>query len=1135
MRKVSPSESGAFNPRLFLAFTLCCFGGLLAVISFASTPSTGTLTDVSGPLRYTAGPFNQPNPTPVIEVDNGPRCNGQFPCDSYALSVNVPAAYLTSNPNASVKVTMSWTDGGTGNSDYDLYVFKGMVANTNGARAAEYKSASSGNPEVAVIFPLVAGPQQYTVKIVPFTPGGEIVNVLIELQAGAPGGGGGGGGGFVGPFGGPTPTVPGAPRFQNFFAPAGSSGESSSGEFNIGFDPKTNRIMAMNAGPILRITPGEVQSPAKPECCEALWEDRSAPNTTIGLDPVLFTDQKTGRTFASNSTAGANGAYAFTDAAPPFNDGDQWVPVGAAPPSGADHQTIGTGPYPSALAALGNAVNQGQYVLYCSQDLIGSLCQRSDDLGPSFGPGVPATGPGTMNSQGCGGLHGHVRIAPDGTAWLPDNSCDGNVQGGAISLDAGSTPWTEFVVKKTVADAEGPAFTAASQTNGADPSIALDSASTAYFCYVNNQPGGTEGHAHVAVGKRTGSTIQWIRDTDVGIAQGVINAAHTEAIAGDAGRAACGFYGTNVAGNYESGTFAGVWYAFIATTYDEGRTWVTVNATPNDPVQRATGIWQQGGDGENGDRNLLDFNEITLDSKGRVLYGYSDGCHSAACIGGTPGDRGAYMRVARQFGGKTLFASQDIAEPVAPKPACLSGTRDSTGSSLTWKAPDNGGSDIINYEIWRSTTAGTEVLIATTADAKTTYKDTTADPAVPLYYYYVKAINTPGTGPQSNEINLPLGVAPPVENRCVLPGITIADDPAGDNLDAPNTQHDLRKLSIAQLNDGANPNNKLFITIKVGDLNPTPEPLGRWSMNFTRKKPAPATGTTDWFVAMQTDDTASPGTPVYRYGHFTVGTGGVKSLVTDGIADSGTESVDGTILITISTPTRTNTTTTGANAGLDFPALQTGETLTNVNATVQQSSGALLSTVDSTGNGAYTVVPNNTCSSLVGVVSRKTHASAGDFDIDLPLAGNPGIESRRGGATNAYKLVFTLDRTVTVPGTATTSQNGATATTASGPNPNQVTVNLTGVNDIQRLVVTLNGVQGSLGPVLNNLAVPMDVLVGDSNRDGTVNSGDAQQTRNRSGQLADPTNFRSDVNADGTVNSGDAFIVRANSSHQIAP
>jgi len=49
--------------------------------------------------------------------------------------------------------------------------------------------------------------------------------------------------------------------------------------------------------------------------------------------------------------------------------------------------------------------------------MISSHGQR--DLGASYGPGVISTGPGTMNSQGCGGLHGHVRISPDGTVYVP--------------------------------------------------------------------------------------------------------------------------------------------------------------------------------------------------------------------------------------------------------------------------------------------------------------------------------------------------------------------------------------------------------------------------------------------------------------------------------------------------------------------------------------------------------------------------------------------------------------------------------------------------------------------------------------------------------------------------------------------
>src|SRR5256885_3102231 len=47
-------------------------------------------------------------------------------------------------------------------------------------------------------------------------------------------------------------------------------------------------------------------------------------------------------------------------------------------------------------------------------------------LGTTYGPAMIATGPGASNSQGCGGLHGHVHVAPDGTAYLPDNSCSGD-------------------------------------------------------------------------------------------------------------------------------------------------------------------------------------------------------------------------------------------------------------------------------------------------------------------------------------------------------------------------------------------------------------------------------------------------------------------------------------------------------------------------------------------------------------------------------------------------------------------------------------------------------------------------------------------------------------------------------------
>ena len=74
-----------------------------------------------------------------------------------------------------------------------------------------------------------------------------------------------------------------------------------------------------------------------------------------------------------------------------------------------------------------------------------------------------------------------------------------------------------------------------------------------------------------------------------------------------------------------------VW--LIATTYDGGATWVTVNATPNDPVQRGV-VCTNGTACPDGTRNLLDFNDLTVDKEGRVLAAVADGCVTADCIRG---------------------------------------------------------------------------------------------------------------------------------------------------------------------------------------------------------------------------------------------------------------------------------------------------------------------------------------------------------------------------------------------------------------------------------------------------------------------------------------------------------------------
>jgi hypothetical protein len=178
------------------------------------------------------------------------------------------------------------------------------------------------------------------------------------------------------------------------------------------------------------------------------------------------------------------------------------------------------------------------------------------------------------------------------------------------------------------------------------------------------------------------------------------------------------------------------------------------------------------------------------------------------------------------------------------------------------------------------------------------------------------------------------------------------------------------------------------------------------------------------------------------------------------------------------------------------------------------------------------------------VVSRKTHGAAGDFDIDLPLAGNPGIECRSGAATGDHTVVVTFALPVTVSGNGTvraqvvsgTGQVGTggvgygNAVTVSGT---VVTVPLTNVANAQRLTITIFGV--SDGTNTGNVSIPMGVLLGDTTSDRSVNSADIGQTKSESGHAVTTSNFREDVTVDGSINSADIGLVKSKSGTGLPP
>ena len=162
---------------------------------------------------------------------------------------------------------------------------------------------------------------------------------------------------------------------------------------------------------------------------------------------------------------------------------------------------------------------------------------------------------------------------------------------------------------------------------------------------------------------------------------------------------------------------------------------------------------------------------------------------------------------------------------------------------------------------------------------------------------------------------------------------------------------------------------------------------------------------------------------------------------------------------------------------------------------------------------------------LTSAVSRKTHGTAGTYDVDLPVTGAAGIECRSGGVTNDYTIVFTFAHNVTVPSASVSS--GAGSVSSFSVLQNVVTVNLTGVTNVQTITVTLANVND--GTNINDVQAKMSVLIGDTTANGTVNSSDIAQTQSQSGQPITAANFREDVTVSGSINSSDIALVQAKS------
>ena len=690
-----------------------------------------------------------------------------------------------------------------------------------------------------------------------------------------------------------TPNLPAAPKaagpkvgYENFEAPGvlTTITQTSSGLFTVEYLGRSAVEPSINAnwksGVVSYQSDLETVFVTFGSNGLASWVNRRAPTSQfVDSDPILAGDRQTGRVFVSELTLLSPDTVkiSYTD-----DDGKTWVPnQSGGIASAVDHETMGGGVYrsdPTAVPPVVPPPHSPTYpnaVYYCSQDLEAALCSRSDDGGLTYGPSIPM-----YVATQCGGLHGHVKVAPDGTVYIPNRDCSGT-QSLVLSEDNGVT-WAIRPVN-TCIHAAKPSIIG----QGDDPALATDAAGRVYFAFSNFGTG-----AGVAVSEDKGKT--WKNMFDVGAAFGVHNVAFPTATAGDAGRAAVAFYGSATAngtttGNSNDTTFTGVWHLYVAHTFDGGDTWTTSDATPKMPMQRG-GLLRGGG----GDvvRNLADFFDITIDRQGRVLVGYANGCAGGPCSQAAAGAHGnAYTvtaTIARQSSGRRMLASFDPTTPTSmPGMPFVTQRRVNGIVHLAWNEADTGNLPITKYSVLRGTSSGAETTLANLGGSQTTYNDTTANDRTKTYYYKVIAFNNAGQSLPSKEV-----AAPYVGTTCdgliihrnrsdhpeATGGYVLSVAPEGpipSPVPTPPPGSAVPQLLIDYISVAEPPSKPGYFafTMKVGNLSTLP-PNSRWRIAWDYS-PRTAPDTEIYYTGMTTQNPGTP--PIFEYG--TLADAGVPAVL----------------------------------------------------------------------------------------------------------------------------------------------------------------------------------------------------------------------------------------------------------------
>lgn len=723
----------------FLIVAVMVLSGVFSLVSssYAATPPTGVLLPDGPNVMWLGDKTGGAAPNGEADCATIPNV-----CDEFTLTLGGTVADWT---DKRARVQINWRLPAT---DYDMYIYKDSTSGTQVGSSA----AGTSTFEQFDINPASTGVGVYVVRVVYFaaTAADQYNGIAASISL-------------------PPAFVPPAsacqlPSYSRHNPPTTMRGYDGAGEPSVGINWNTGNVMFLSYTNLLRATFNDSTSPAT-----TIWKS-TQPTGPISLDPIMFTDSSTGRTIPGQLVvAGGTSVSAITD-----NDGETFTNnASSGVTSGVDHQGIGAGPYnrnPVAAALVPGAppvpvvpaVPTTSYPnawYYSSQNIGYATTARSDDGGLSYGGAVPM-----YTLAQCSGLHGHPKVAPDGTVYVPNKNCpdpdmnaatpDGG-QGVAVSEDNGNT-WTVRTLP-------------GSGSGDNDPAVGIGAGGRIFFVYT-----GGDKHIRAAVSDDKGRTWKFDQDlglsrsTPTGSAYNIRASVFPAAVAGDNNRAALFFHGTDSMGPGDAtGTdgedttagdtrddFKGTWYPYVATTCNGGMSYSVVRA--DDPVQQGV-ICTNGTTCPDGTRNLLDFMDIQVDRFGRAVPGYADGCVTANCLGAaensvtrTTNDGKDVATILRQLGGSRLFADFDSGGPVAPAlPPPVEVKANARGDmELSWKTPDNGGSPLTSYRIYRGIGENEASFVGEVKAGTQSFRDRKSKLRENVYYQ-VTALNAFGESPRT--------------------------------------------------------------------------------------------------------------------------------------------------------------------------------------------------------------------------------------------------------------------------------------------------------------------------------------------------------------------------------------------------